>query len=157
MNRRLMPFQGWRLTFFQAIMIAVFLLFAFRMYDLQIANHDEYQAKADDNRLNQLPLAAERGVIFDRYNRPLAKNVPAFNVTIIPADLPDDTNQVFDIYNRLSALVGVPPTAAIAEASKSKVRSIEEMVTTGRGIAPFRAVTIAQDVDFHAALQIQEE
>src|SRR5215510_6096694 len=109
MKRKLMPFQGWRLTFFQAIMVAVFLIFGFRMYDLQIANHDEYQAKADDNRLNQLPLAAERGVIFDRNNKPLAKNVPAFNVTIIPAQLPDDTTAVLSIFNRLSALVGVPP------------------------------------------------
>src|SRR5262249_17400640 len=138
MNRRLMPFQGWRLTFFQAIMVAVFLLFGFRMYDLQIANHDEYQAKADANRLNQLPLASERGVIVDRNGQPLAKNVPAFNVPIIPAQLPDDTNQVLDIFNRLSALVGVPPTAAIAQASNSKIRSIEELVAEGEGIAPFR-------------------
>lgn len=157
MNRQLMPFQGWRLTFFQAVMVAVFFLFAIRMYDLQIVNNQDNQAKADENRLNQLPLAASRGVIFDRNGRLLAKNVPAFNVTIVPAELPNDTDKVLDIFNRLSALVGVPPTAAIAQASKSNLRSIEELVAEGEGIAPFRAVVIAQDVDFHAALQIEEE
>lgn len=157
MSRRLMPFQGWRLTLFQAVMFAMFALFSIRLYDLQIAREGEFQAAADENRLNQLPLAAPRGVIFDRYNRPLAKNVPAYNVTVVPAELPSDPDEELLIFNRLSALVGVPPTAAIAAASGSNIRSIEELVAEGEGIAPFRAVTIAQDVEFHVALQIKEE
>ena len=55
----------------------------------------------------------------------------------------------------------VPPTADIASASAQttgkKIRSIEELVAEGEGIAPFREVTIAVDVDFHVALQIREE
>src|SRR5262245_37683334 len=157
MNRQLLPFQGWRLTLFQAMMLGVFLLFAVRMYDMQILRGDEFQRAADENRLSEVPLPAQRGVIFDRYNRPLAKNVPAFNVTVIPAALPSDSNQELDIFNRLSALVGVPPTIASAKASGRHVRSIEELVAEGEGIAPFRPVVIAQDVDFHVALQIKEE
>jgi len=157
MNRRLMPFQGWRLTAFQVVMFAVFLVFSLRMYDLQIARYDEYQAAADENRLNRLPLTAPRGVIFDRYNQALAKNVPAFNVTIVPAGLPSGRDATLAIFNRLSALVDVPPTVAIAAASGRRVRSIEELVAEGEGIAPFRAVVIAQDVEFHVALQINEE
>jgi len=161
LNRRLLPFQGWRLTLFQAVMVAIFILFSFRMYDLQIASFDTYQAAADENRLNQLPIAADRGVIFDRNGVPLARNVPAFNVTIVPALLPSDRTQTLEIFNRLSALVGVPPTADIAAASAQttgeRVRSIEELVVEGEGIAPFREVTIAIDVDFHVALQIREE
>jgi penicillin-binding protein 2 len=157
MNRRLLPFQGWRLTAFQAVMFAMFLIFSIRMYDLQIVRNSEYQAAADENRLNELPIPAPRGVIFDRYNRPLAKNVPAFNVTVIPADLPNDTNQELQVFNRLSALVNVPPTIAAARAANRKVRSIEELVAEGEGIAPFRPVIVAQDVDFHVALQIKEE
>jgi penicillin-binding protein 2 len=157
MNRRLLPFQGWRLTFFRAVMLAIFLLFSIRMYDLQVASYETYQAASEENRLSRLPIAADRGVIFDRYDRPLARNVPAFNVTIVPAALPDDANKVLEIYNRLSALVDVPPTAAIAAAAGGQVRSIEESVTIGRGIAPFREVVISRDVDFHVALQIREE
>jgi len=161
MNRQLQPFQGWRLTFFYAVMIAVFLLFSFRMYDLQVVNYDTYQAAADENRLSQLPIAAARGVIFDRNGVPLAKNVPAFNVTIVPAALPADRNEELSIFNRLSALVGVPPTAAIAAASAqttgTRIRSIEELVVEGEGIAPFREVIVARDVDLNVALQIREE
>jgi len=161
MNRRLLPFQGWRLTLFQAVMFAVFVLFSLRMYDLQIASYQTYEAAADENRLSRLPIAADRGVIFDRNGVPLARNVPAFNVTIVPALLPSDRTATLQIFNRLSALVNVPPTADIAAASAQttgqKIRSIEELVAEGEGIAPFREVTIARDVDFHVALQIREE
>jgi penicillin-binding protein 2 len=157
MNRRLLPFQGWRLTFFQAVMFAVFMLFGIRMYDLQILRGQEYQLAADENRLSEVPLPAQRGVIFDRYDRPLAVNVPAYNVTVIPAALPSDPDAELDIFNRLSALVKVPPTRASALATGTNVRSIEELVAEGEGIAPFRPVVIAQDVDFHVALQIKEE
>ncbi len=152
-----MPFQGWRLTFFLAVMVAIFLLFSIRMYDLQILSYETYLAQADENRLSRLPVAAPRGVIYDRTGVELAKNVAAFNVTVIPAALPDDRNLELDIYNRLSALVGVPPTADIAAASGRRIRSIEELVREGAGIAPFRPVVIARDVDFQVALQIKEE
>lgn len=157
MDRRLLPFQGWRLTFFQAIIFAVFLIFALRMYDLQIVNSSTYQEQSDENRLNRQPIAAPRGVIFDRFGRALAKNVPAFNVRIVPAALPADETQTLEIFNRLSALTGVPPTVDIARASGRNVRSIEELVAEGEGIAPFRPVVVARDVEFHVALQINEE
>jgi penicillin-binding protein 2 len=127
------------------------------MYDLQVLRGQEFQDAADENRLSEIPLPADRGVIFDRYNRPLAKNVPAFNVTVIPAALPSDAKAELNIFNRLSALVNVPPTIAAAKASGRNIRSIEELVDEGNRIAPFRPVVIAQDVDFHVALQIKEE
>lgn len=157
MEERLYPFQGWRLTFFQAVIFGVFVLFAIRMYELQIVQQDEFQIAADDNRFNELPLAAQRGVIFDRNNQRLAFNVPAFNVTIIPAELPASEEETLNIYNRLSALVDIPPTREIAIASGQNIRSIEELVAEGEGIAPFRPVIIAQDIAPRVILQINEE
>lgn len=153
--QRLLPFQGWRLTFFQGLVFAIFLVFSIRLYDLQVVRTEEYQLYADDNRLNELLLAAPRGVIFDRYGEPLAVNVPAYNVTIVPAALPGSEEEALAIFNRLSALVGVPPTAALA--AGRGVRSIEELVDEGARIAPFRPVVVATDVELNAAMQIMEE
>ena len=89
-SNRLIPFQTWRLTFFQAVIFAVFLIFCLRMYELQVVQFADFQGEADENRFSGLPIAARRGAIFDRNDRRLAFNVPAFNVTIIPAQLPDD-------------------------------------------------------------------
>jgi penicillin-binding protein 2 len=156
-SARLLPFQSWRLVFFQAIIFAIFLIFTIRMYELQIARNDEFEILADDNRLNQLPIASRRGAIFDRYDNRLAFNVPAFNVTIIPAELPSSEEAEFEIFNRLSALVEVPPTREIANSAGQFIRSIEELVAEGEGIAPFRPVIIAHDVPQQVAMQILEE
>ena len=155
--QRLMPFQGWRLTFFQGIMFAVFALFGLRMYQYQVLETDDLTEMADENRLSRIPISAPRGVIFDRYDRPLAINVPAYNVTAIPADLPTNENELLTVYNRISALTGVPPTIAAAIQAGSTQVSIEELVAEGEGIAPYRAVIIAQDVEQHVAMQIREE
>ena len=159
MKNRLMPFQGWRLTFFQAVIFAVFALFSIRLYELQIVQFDIFETRANENRLSALPLAASRGAIRDRYDVRLAFNVPAYNVTIIPASLPEDREAELTIFNRLSALVDVPPTREIAlrSSESERVRSIEELVSEGEGIAPFRPVIIAQDVPLEVTMQILEE
>ncbi len=151
------PFTGWRMTFFQGVIFAIFTLFAVRSYQLMIIENEGWQSAANENRLNELPVAAPRGTIRDRNGLPLAENVPAFNVRIVPAELPLDEEATVNIYNRLSALTGVPPTAAIARASSASVRSIEELVIEGEGIAPFRPVVIAYDVPQRVAQQILEE
>jgi len=156
-SNRLIPFQAWRLTFFQAVIFAVFLIFGIRMYELQVIRHDEFELVADENRFSLLPIASRRGAIFDRNDQRLAFNVPAYNVTIVPAQLPDDEEAELDVYNRLSALVGVPPTREIAEQSGQLVRSIEDLVEEGEGIEPFRPVIIALDVPQLVAMQILEE
>jgi penicillin-binding protein 2 len=154
---RLEPFQGWRLTVFRGVIFAIFFVFIIRLYQFQIIDTNLYEIAADDNRLSELPLAAPRGTIEDRFERLLAVNVPAFNVTIIPAALPSSEEDTLNIYNRLSALTGVPPTRAIAEQSGQRVRSIEEFVIEGLGIRPYNPVIIAQDVGQEVALQILEE
>ncbi len=155
--QRLLPFQGWRLSFLQGIIFAIFVIFCVRMYQFQVVENDQFQAAANENRLSELPVAAPRGTIKDRNDVPLAINVPAYNVRITPASLPDSEDEVLRIYNRISALTNVPPTRAIALTSGQSVRSIEELVAEGAGIAPYRPVVIARDVSQHVAMQILEE
>src|SRR4051812_27546405 len=155
--QQLLPFQGWRLSFFTGIIFAVFVIFGFRMYQLQIVENAQYQDRANQNRLSEIPVAAARGTIKDRNDVALAINVPAYDVRVTPALLPSNPDEVLRIYNRLSALTSVPPTRAIAIASGQDVRSIEELVDTGQGIAPYRPVVIARDVTQETAMQILEE
>lgn len=155
--KRLLPFQGWRLHFFQGVVIAIFLVFTMRLYQLQFIDYETYEADANENRLSSLPLSTSRGVIRDRDNLRLAFNVPAYNVTIVPAALPDDEQTVLEIFSKLSALVGVPPTAEIARSEGSNVRSIEELVVEGEGFRPFSPVVIATDVPRRVMIQILEE
>ncbi|MBI5931705.1 MAG: penicillin-binding protein 2 [Chloroflexi bacterium] len=157
MNRTLLPFQGWRLHFFRGAIVAMLIVLILRTWQLQFIQGASFRADADENRFQTLPIPAPRGKIYDRNGVPLALNDAAFLVTVTPALLPDDADEVLQIYNRLSALVDVPATRSIADASgRVDERSIDEMVREGQGIAPFRAVPIAADVDENVAREILE-
>jgi penicillin-binding protein 2 len=157
-DRRILPFQGWRLILFQAVVIFSLVVLIIRMADLQFVRGAQFQTDAEENRLQLVLKPAPRGAILDRYGVPLAKNDPAYNVAITPADLPDDPADVLDVYNRLSALIDVPATRVVADAAgRTTERSLDEMVREGQGIAPYRAVTVATDVPFEVAGQILEQ
>ena len=157
-NRRLMPFQGWRLIFFQAVIVFSLVILVIRMGELQFYRGEQFAADAEENQLQVVLQPAPRGAILDRNNVALAKNDPAWNVTITPAELPDDPADVLEVYNRVSALTDVPATRASADAAgRTDERSLDEMVREGEGIAPFRAVVVAQDVPFEAMAQILEQ
>jgi penicillin-binding protein 2 len=147
-GNRLMPFQGPRLVFFTAVMLASFVVLVTRLYEWQVTRYPELQAGAQENAYQTVPVPAPRGVIYDRFGVELALNSPAYNVTIVPASLPDDENQALAVLNRLSALIDVPATRAAADAAGKKgERSLQEMVKEGEGIAPYRPVVVKTDVD----------
>jgi penicillin-binding protein 2 len=57
--------------FFSFLIIS---LFAARAYYLQIVKGEEYRQRAENNRLDYLPIFAGRGIIKDRNGVPLVKN-----------------------------------------------------------------------------------
>ena len=64
---------------FGAVVIIVFLVLATflgRIWFLQVYKGDVYAHISENNRLDHLPVFAERGVIFDRMGEKLAWNVP---------------------------------------------------------------------------------
>jgi penicillin-binding protein 2 len=150
-------YQNWRLTFFQGLMFAVFLVFAIRMYDLQVARYTTYKEAADENRLSVQGIAATRGIIYDRNNVLLANNAAAYIVEITPAELPSDTAGRFAIYNRISALTGVPATKNNELRTGVFIRSIERIIEEVEGIEPYRPIAVAADIDRAAAIRILEE
>ncbi|MCD4684312.1 MAG: hypothetical protein K8S97_00060, partial [Anaerolineae bacterium] len=157
-NRRWFPGQGWRLIFFQALAVFSLAVLVLRTAELQFVQGEQFQGDAEENRLSLVLEPAPRGVILDRFSGLLAKNDPAYNVAITPADLPDDPADVLEVYNRVSALVDVPATLAIAEAAgRTNERTLEDLVEEGRGIAPFRPVIVATDVSFAVMAQIKEQ
>ncbi|HVZ48709.1 MAG TPA: penicillin-binding protein 2 [Gemmatimonadaceae bacterium] len=65
---------------------ALFLTFVFLVgsfFRAQVLQHAAYVAKAEGNRLREVPLPAPRGMIKDRTGAILAENVPGYSVSII--------------------------------------------------------------------------
>ena len=88
------PVESWRVTAFLVAVGVIFLVFAARLFSLQVLQYDNWNEQAEDNRTEEISLAPARGVIYDRHGIVLANNVASYNVAVIPAFLPDDEGEI---------------------------------------------------------------
>jgi penicillin-binding protein 2 len=146
------------LLFYAALVVAVVVLIT-QLFKLQFLQQQTFAEQAYENRITRISDPAPRGVIYDRRGVLLARNVPAFTVTIVPANLPDNAAQVEDTYNRLAKLLNMPLTVpgSTPKAPCAPGRGIRDLVDEGAGFAPYNPVKIKCDIDKDTALIIREE
>ncbi len=60
-----------------------------RLIYLQITGHEYYAAQANNNRIKISSLPPTRGIIYDRYGRILADNIPSYSLELTPELIPD--------------------------------------------------------------------
>jgi penicillin-binding protein 2 len=75
-----------------------------QLWYLQVLEGGRFLEASDKNRIRIRPIAAPRGILFDRNGEPLVDNRPAFTLSIIPREL-DDREAVL---GRVSTLLGLP-------------------------------------------------
>src|SRR5208283_3627079 len=71
-----------KIQFGSYIIVAVFLFFCFKLWQLQVIDGDKYRALSENNRLRIVKTPAPRGIIFDRNGTALVKDIPFFSVSI---------------------------------------------------------------------------
>lgn len=71
---------------FIVALVAVLLV---NLYKIQVDNHQDYQTRSNDNRIKVIPIAPNRGLIYDRNGVILAENKPVYNLEVIPEDVKD--------------------------------------------------------------------
>jgi penicillin-binding protein 2 len=71
------------------IVIAMLLVLAWRMFQLQVVEHEHFTTLSRDNRVKVLPLPPTRGLIYDRQGVLLAQNRPAYSLEITPEQAGD--------------------------------------------------------------------
>jgi penicillin-binding protein 2 len=158
---------GWRLRLLQAVAIGLALVFAARLFQLQIIEGRAYTARALENRQEAVSFPASRGVIYDRNGVLLVRNVPTFNVMITPASLPDSPAEIEAIYARLSEMTDIPsdtpvtvdqfelPDAGCLDRALNV--GIRALVEKAASLQPYKAWPIACDVEETAARILREE
>jgi penicillin-binding protein 2 len=77
-----------------------------RFAQLQVWQHEDHAARADENRMALLPIQAPRGQILDRYGTVLARNDAGFSLEIEPFQV---TNLNATI-ERISGTIGLRPS-----------------------------------------------
>ena len=67
----------------------IFSLIIGRLGYLQIVENNKYTTLAENNRVKLVPIAPNRGLIYDRNGVLLAENLPAYSLEIIPEKVKD--------------------------------------------------------------------
>ncbi len=60
-----------------------------RLYLLQVVRHDYYAQLSQGNRVRNEPIPAARGLILDRHGEVIASNQPAYQLELIPEEVPN--------------------------------------------------------------------
>ena len=152
----------WRIYTFLFVIAGAMLIFAFRLFNLQILQGELWQQDAEDNRTEEVSLRTQRGVIYDRNGIVLARNIAAYNIAITPAAVPDDLGEQYRILSELAKYTEKPisfddnPEADDILIQCGDNLGIIEMFNVGITFDPFEPVLIECDIDRQRALAIME-
>jgi penicillin-binding protein 2 len=103
------------------------------LYYLQILNGEHNFSLAEGNRIRTTTIRAKRGIIYDRNKNQLTKNVPNFEISVTPGDLPKEEEKREKFYNNL------------AEVLKMNPQEIKTLVEEKKD--SFESVVVKKDVD----------
>ncbi len=131
-----------RIFLFLGILSFLYLILVGRLASLQLFHGAGYVAKAEGNRERVVPIPAERGLIYDRNNVELTKNVPSFSLALIPQELPRDKNEREKIVQKLAVITNQDANA-IRETLKEY------------GSYSYESIVIQEDIDYETALTLQ--
>lgn len=132
---------GPKIRLFLFFIIISFGIIVSRVFYLQIISGDYYRSLAEGNRIRRLPIPAERGIIYDRFNHELVRNVPGFSLTIIPQDLPHDSQTLENVIEKTASLGGLSPDNLKELLKKTSPYSYE-------------SVTVKENLDYQTALSL---
>jgi len=110
-----------RRTFIALLGVVALLLILFsNIYELEISSFEKYQTRSNSNRIKILPVAPNRGLIYDRQGVLLAENKPIYSLEIIPEQVVDLKNTVKQVSKLLN--IGEEKQAKLFRSLKSKRR-----------------------------------
>jgi penicillin-binding protein 2 len=67
----------------RSLLLLAFVLLGGGFYRAQVLRHSEYVVQSEENRLREIPLPADRGVIYDRRGKVIAENLPGYTVSLM--------------------------------------------------------------------------
>lgn len=130
------------LRFLFIVFFSFILIFAGRSAHLQVINQSKFEAAASKNRIRDLRVKPERGIITDRGGVVLAENSPQFFATLMPADLPKDPKE------RLNVLKIIADTLDIKE------EEFIERIFSLDGYSLYESVLLADDISYEKAISL---
>lgn len=94
-------FRSRAMVAFVGIITLVGLLVT-NLYNIQINQYNDYKTRSNDNRIKIVPIAPNRGLIYDRNERILAENRPVFSLEVTPEKVKDMDDTIRRLQNFLT-------------------------------------------------------
>lgn len=88
--------SGW-LVFLKVAMLVTFSVFVLRLWFLQIAEGEAHLENSRSNQFSSALIPTSRGIVMDRYGRPLVENEVVFEVSVVPRNVPDPEAMAYEL------------------------------------------------------------
>jgi penicillin-binding protein 2 len=130
-----------RIALVSVVVVLVFSVLLLRLWFIQIFSGPAYRNKSEGNRIRLQSIPAFRGMIYDRNGAVLVDNRPAFDLNVIPEEVPDPDK----LLESLSGLIPLDVTEA------------RGVLNQGLKSYPFKPVCLQSDIprDHIAVLETQ--
>jgi len=109
---------------FVGILFLLLLLFS-NVYSLQINSFEKYQTRSNSNRIKLLPVAPNRGLIYDRNGIILADNKPVYSLAVIPEEVDNLKTNIQEISKLLDISTDRQESFFKAVKGKRRFKQIE--------------------------------
>jgi penicillin-binding protein 2 len=97
-----------RVVALATVTLVAFCLIIGQLWYLQVLEGGHFLDASDKNRIRVRPIAAPRGILYDRHGVALVDNRPAFTLSLIPHELPRDLQERDAVLGRVAALLRIP-------------------------------------------------
>lgn len=115
-----------RFRYLYWILIGIFVVLICRLVYLQFVAGDYYHSLAEGNRLRAIPIAAMRGIMYDRNGQILVGSRPSFMVTYVPTK----DGMTNDELKKLSRLINQPEDKLREKIQKVKSAYVPTVLAT---------------------------
>ena len=143
---------------FKWVYFVIFIIFAIvwgRVFYLQIMSGDNLRSAAEENRYRIYNLSAPRGIVYDRNNNLLVKNIPAFDLVVIPADLPKDYEEKNNILNKVGKIISLEDEEKSIFLNETNDASYEPILIK-KNIARKEALSMEAELDKFTGIKIEK-
>ncbi|MDR2501111.1 MAG: penicillin-binding protein 2 [Treponema sp.] len=97
---------AWRIRTLQIVFIAIFAVYAARLFGMQVMSGELYRSQARNISRRTTIIPAQRGELYDRgFSRPLVYNRESFAVRITPAEIPRE--DMASLIDRAARIINV--------------------------------------------------
>jgi penicillin-binding protein 2 len=118
-NEEQIRFLQERFKMIYGVLFVLLAVLLSRMAYLQVINGDQMRQYSEENRIKRVKIPAPRGMMFDRYNKLLVDNRPAFDVQITPQYL-KESGKPKEVIEQLAKLIKMPVAEIEKKLAKAK-------------------------------------